>query len=145
VARSFHGGIDLSGDFERTGLALLEGFLFYLLAGFFTVRKGGGTYRGAWAGMWSGISSTIVFWLVFPLILIILLAQRIQLDTAYANKRGIILNFNQEFTHALQTVAPVLRHCHFCYLTRESLLRSAVHERDKKSVVPLIHMWKFSC
>ena len=89
-------------------LALLEGFLFYLLAGFFTVRRGGGTYRGAWAGMWSGISSTIIFWLVFPLILIILLAQRIQLDTAYANSRGIILNFSQEFTHALQTVAPVL-------------------------------------
>jgi hypothetical protein len=93
-------------------LALLEGFLFYLLAGFFTVRKGGGTYRGAWAGMWSGISSTIIFWLVFPLILIILLAQRIQLDTAYANRRGIILNFSQEFTHALQTVAPVLPNSH---------------------------------
>jgi serine/threonine protein kinase len=103
-------------------LALLEGFLFYLLAGFFTVRKGGGTYRGAWAGMWSGISSTIVFWLVFPLILIILLAQRIQLDTAYANKRGIILNFNQEFTHALQTVAPVLPNHSTSQTTAESLI-----------------------
>jgi serine/threonine protein kinase len=91
-------------------LALLEGFLFYLLAGFFTVRKGGGAYRGAWAGFWSGISSTIVFWLVFPLILIILLAQRIQLDTAIANKNGVILNFNQEFLHALQVVAPILPH-----------------------------------
>jgi hypothetical protein len=91
-------------------LALLEGFLFYLLAGFFTVRKGGGAYRGAWAGFWSGISSTIVFWLVFPLILLILLAQRIQLDTAIANKNGIILNFNQEFLQALQVVAPILPH-----------------------------------
>ena len=93
-------------------LALLEGFLFYLLAGFFTVRKGGGTYRGAWAGFWSGISSTFVFWLVFPLILIILLAQRIQLDTAYANRHGIMLDFNKEFTHALQTVVPALPTSH---------------------------------
>jgi serine/threonine protein kinase len=93
-------------------LALLEGFLFYLLAGFFTVHKGGGTYRGAWAGFWSGISSTIVFWLVFPLILLILLAQRIQLDTAIANKNGIILNFDQEFLHALQVVAPILPNNH---------------------------------
>ena len=93
-------------------LALLEGFLFYLFAGFFTVRKGGGSYRGAWAGFWSGISSTIVFWLVFPLILIILLAQRIQLDSAYANKHGIMLDFSKEFTHALQAVAPVLPNSH---------------------------------
>jgi serine/threonine protein kinase len=89
-------------------LALLEGFLFYLLSGFFTVRKGGGAYRGALAGFWAGISSTIIFWLVFPLILLILIARRIQLDTASANKRGVVLNFNKEFVHALRAVAPVL-------------------------------------
>ena len=89
-------------------LALLEGFLFYLLAGYFTTRKGGATYRGAWAGFWSGISSTIVFWIVFPVILLILLAQRIQLDTAYARKHGIILSLNKELIQALQVVTPVL-------------------------------------
>lgn len=89
-------------------LALLEGFLFYLCAGFFTVRKGGATFRGALAGFWSGIISTVAFWLVFPLILLILLAQRIQLDTAYASQHGTSLNFNEEFMHALQTVAPIL-------------------------------------
>lgn len=89
-------------------LALLEGFLFYVFAGFFTVRKGGATYRGAWAGFWSGIISTIAFWLVFPLILLFLLARRIQLDSASANRHGTVLNFNKEFIHALQTVAPTL-------------------------------------
>jgi serine/threonine protein kinase len=103
-------------------LALLEGFLFYLCAGFFTVRKGGATFRGALAGFWSGIISTISFWLVFPLILLILLAQRIQLDTAYANKHGTILNFNEEFMHALQTVTPVLPNHSTSQTPTESLI-----------------------
>lgn len=61
-------------------VAIFEGFFFYLLAGFFTTRKGGRSFRGAWAGFWSGIFSTIVFWVVLLVGILILWAQRIQLN-----------------------------------------------------------------
>jgi serine/threonine protein kinase len=85
-------------------VAILEGFLFFLLAGFFTTRKGGGSSRGAWAGFWSGIISTIVFWIIAAVGFVVLVTQRIQADTALARQSGIYPNPNLELNHALQVV-----------------------------------------
>lgn len=56
-------------------LAVVEGFLFYFLAGLLTTRKGGSSLRGIWAGFWAGIFSTIVFWGVFLVGLLIQVVQ----------------------------------------------------------------------
>ncbi len=53
-----------SSDFY---LATFVGFFFYLLAGFFTTRHGGGFFRGSWAGLWAGIYSTLIFWIALGL------------------------------------------------------------------------------
>jgi serine/threonine protein kinase len=53
-----------SSDFY---LATFVGFFFYLLAGFFTTRHGGGFFRGSWAGLWAGIYSTLIFWVALGL------------------------------------------------------------------------------
>ncbi len=85
-------------------LAIVEGFLFYLLAGFLTTRKGGRAFRGAWAGFWAGIASTIVFWIVAIAGFVILVTQRIEADTVAARQSGIVLNINSELNHAFQAV-----------------------------------------
>jgi serine/threonine protein kinase len=85
-------------------LGILEGFLFYLLAGFFTTRKGGSSSRGAWAGFWSGITSTIVFWVVAAIGFAVFVTQRIEADTAAARRLGFNLNPTRELNHALQVV-----------------------------------------
>ncbi len=69
-------------------LAIFEGLFFYLLAGFFTARKGGSSFRGAWAGFWSGIFSTIVFWAVLLVGILVLWAQRIQFNANAARLAG---------------------------------------------------------
>lgn len=85
-------------------VAILEGFLFFLLAGFFTTQRGGGSSRGAWAGFWSGTISTIVFWIVAAVGIIVLVTQSIQADTTLAHQRDINLNQKLELNHALQVV-----------------------------------------
>jgi hypothetical protein len=85
-------------------VAIVEGFLFYMLAGFMTTRKGGKAFRGAWAGFWSGIVSTVVFWIVTAIGFAVLVTQRVQADTAVAQRRGIYTNPDQELNHALQVV-----------------------------------------
>ncbi len=84
-------------------LAILESFLFYLIAGFFTTRKGGRSSRGAWAGFWSGITGTIVFWVAAAIGFAVLVTQRIAADAAAARRLGRNLNPN-ELNHALQVV-----------------------------------------
>jgi serine/threonine protein kinase len=86
-------------------LAILEGFLFYLIAGFFTTRKGGSSWRGAWAGFWSGFTGTIIFWVVLAIGFAVLVTQRIADDTAAAQRLGFNLNPNRELNHALQVVS----------------------------------------
>jgi len=66
-------------------LAVVMGFLFFIIAGFATTRKGGSSFRGVWAGVWAGISSTVVFWLVYGIGYVILLTSRIQ---SLASSRG---------------------------------------------------------
>ncbi len=85
-------------------VAILEGFLFFLLAGFFTTRKGGKSFRGVWAGFWSGIFSTIVFWIVAAAGFVVLVTQRIESDTVALRRLGIYPNANKELAHAFQVV-----------------------------------------
>jgi uncharacterized membrane protein len=64
-------------------VAIVVGLLFYLVAGYFTTRKGGSSLRGIWAGFWSGIISTAVFWVVLLiglLVQVVQLAQRLHLN-----------------------------------------------------------------
>lgn len=85
-------------------VAIVEGFLFYLFAGFFTTRKGGSSARGALAGFWAGIASTIVFWVVVAVGFVLLVTQRIQADTVAARQNGVFLNMTRELNRALQVV-----------------------------------------
>ncbi len=88
-------------------MAILIGFLFYLLAGFRTTYKGGSFWRGGWAGLWSGITSTIIFWIVFGIGLLLLLSQRISADTQAAQRRDTTLPHN-EVDRALKAIAPII-------------------------------------
>jgi hypothetical protein len=87
-------------------LATFMGFLFYALAGFMTTHKGGGSLRGGWSGLWAGITSTVMFWIVLFIGLFILLAQRVEVDTTKAQKRGRTLPPN-ELKHAWSAIQPV--------------------------------------
>ena len=86
-------------------LATLIGFLFYVLAGYMTTRKGGSFARGAWAGLWSGITSTVIFWIVLIFGLLMLVSQQIQSDRLAAQEQGAYLGPG-EFNYAFRTVAP---------------------------------------
>jgi serine/threonine protein kinase len=88
-------------------MAIVEGFLFFMLAGFLTTRKGGKLIRGAWAGFWAGIVSTVVFWIVTAIGFAVLVSQRVAADTEAAQRNGIVLP-NSELNQALQAVSATL-------------------------------------
>ncbi len=69
-------------------VAIVEGFLFFMLAGFLTTRKGGKTLRAAWAGFWAGTVSTVIFWIVVAVGFAVLVSQNIALQTANAQQNG---------------------------------------------------------
>src|SRR5256886_10476267 len=69
-------------------MAIVEGFLFFMLAGFLTTRRGGKTSRGAWAGFWAGIVSTVMFWFVVAVGFAVLVSQNIELQAASALRNG---------------------------------------------------------
>jgi serine/threonine protein kinase len=71
-------------------LAIGIAFLFYLLTGFLTTRRGGSAMRGALAGFWAGITGTTVFWITLFSGAIILVASRINADTLVARQQGNI-------------------------------------------------------
>ncbi len=87
-------------------LATVMGFLFYMLAGFTTTRRGGGSLRGGWAGLWAGITSAIMFWVVLFVGLFVLLAQRVEADTTSAQKQHVPLPHN-ELNSAWQMIQPM--------------------------------------
>ena len=89
-------------------VAMVEGFLFFMLAGFLTTRKGGKLSRGAWAGFWAGIVSTVVFWIVAIVGFAVLVSQHIAADSAAAQRNGINLNPDTELNQALQAVSVTL-------------------------------------
>jgi serine/threonine protein kinase len=88
-------------------VAIVEGFLFYMLAGFLTTRRGGKLIRGAWAGFWAGIVSTFVFWVVAIVGFAVLVSQRIATDTAAAQRNGSPLP-DTELNQAVQAVSATL-------------------------------------
>jgi len=59
-------------------LAVIMGFVFYVIAGFTTTRRGGSSIRGAWAGYWAGLTSTVVFWFVLSVGFLLRLSQYMQ-------------------------------------------------------------------
>lgn len=88
-------------------VAIVEGFLFFMLAGFLTTRKGGKSIRGAWAGFWAGVVSTLVFWVVAIVGFAVLVSQRIAADTVAAQRNGSPLP-DRELNQALQAVSASL-------------------------------------
>ncbi len=87
-------------------LAIGIGFLFYLLAGFFTTRRGGNAIRGAMAGLWAGITGTVFFWITLLLGAVILVAARINADTQRARQLGTTLP-SDEIQRAWKAVVPI--------------------------------------
>ena len=73
-------------------LSLLMGLLFYLIAGFTTTIRGGGTLRGAWAGYWAGITSVAMFWIVLVISITIRVAQRLQARSLPPREIGQVWN-----------------------------------------------------
>ena len=89
-------------------VAIVEGFLFFMLAGFLTTRKGGRTSRGAWAGFWAGIVSTVIFWIVVAVGFAVLVSQNIALQTARAQQSGTAQDPGTELRSALTVVEAAL-------------------------------------
>jgi serine/threonine protein kinase len=89
-------------------VAIVEGFLFFMLAGFLTTRKGGKTSRAAWAGMWAGAMSTVIFWIVVAVGFAVLVSQNIALQTANAQKYGTPQDAGLELHNAITVVGATL-------------------------------------
>ena len=89
-------------------VAIVEGFLFFMLAGFLTTRKGGRTSRGAWAGFWAGIVSTVIFWIVIAVGFAVLVSQNIALQTSRAQQNGTPQDPGTELHSALTIVGAAL-------------------------------------
>jgi len=70
-------------------LAMLMGFVFYVIAGFMTTRRGGPSLRGAWAGFWSGIDSTVTFWVVLLIGLVIRFLLLLQKEAIFSRDHGM--------------------------------------------------------
>jgi tRNA A-37 threonylcarbamoyl transferase component Bud32 len=88
-------------------LAILMGFMFYIIAGFSTTHRGGSSLRGGWSGFWAGITSTATFWVVFALGVAILVAQQLVTNGAPVDGPGGALLPN-ELLQTVQTVLPPL-------------------------------------
>jgi hypothetical protein len=89
-------------------VAVVEGFLFFMLAGFLTTRKGGKSFRAVWAGFWAGTVSTIMFWIVVAVGFAVLVSQNIALQTARAQRNGILQNPGQVLHNAITVVGATL-------------------------------------
>lgn len=86
-------------------VGILMGLLFYLVAGYFTTRRGGNAVRGGWAGLWAGFVSTLTFWIVLLIGLLIQLTNRINADERAARLHGGNVPQN-EIQRAWQAVMP---------------------------------------
>jgi hypothetical protein len=86
-------------------LAVLMGFCCYVLAGLFTTRRGGSSWRGFWAGCWSGVCSTLIFWIVYGIGYAIRFFQLQHYDGSY---RGPTSRIFGRTIHGVQTAFPSL-------------------------------------
>jgi serine/threonine protein kinase len=89
-------------------VAIVEGFLFFMLAGFLTTHKGGKSSRAVWAGIWAGTVSTLIFWIVVAIGFAVLVSQNIALQAAQAQQNGIPLNPGMELHNAITVVGATL-------------------------------------
>jgi serine/threonine protein kinase len=89
-------------------VAIVEGFLFFMLAGFLTTRKGGKTSRAVWAGFWAGTVSTAIFWIVILVGFAVLVSQNIALQTAKAQQNGTPQDARVELHNAITVVSATL-------------------------------------
>jgi len=89
-------------------VAIVEGFLFFMLAGFLTTRKGGKTLRAAWAGFWAGTVSTVIFWIVVAVGFAVLVSQNIALQTANAQQNGTTQDAGTQLQNAITVVGATL-------------------------------------
>ncbi|HXZ04073.1 MAG TPA: serine/threonine-protein kinase [Ktedonobacteraceae bacterium] len=85
-------------------VAIIEGFLFFLLAGFFTTRKGGKSLRAIWTGFWAGIVSTVTFWSVIAIGFAVLVSQNIARQTSNAQQNGSLQDAGKELQNAITAV-----------------------------------------
>ncbi len=81
-------------------LAILMGFVFYVIAGFTTTRRGGSSLRGGWAGYWAGVTSTVIFWFTFCVGLLIRLSQYMRAHSEVQHRSSDAVN------NALHAVLP---------------------------------------
>jgi serine/threonine protein kinase len=86
-------------------LALIMGFLFYVLAGFVTARRGGSPWRSFWSGFWAGIFSTIIFWIVYFIGVAIRIVQRLALVSKQTPGRSGMVLYNEAIQH-IHTALP---------------------------------------
>ena len=89
-------------------MAIVEGFLFFILAGFLTTRRGGKISRAAWAGFWAGIVSTILFWIVLAVGFAVLVSQNIAQQTANAQQNGTPQDAGTQLQNAITVVGATL-------------------------------------
>jgi serine/threonine protein kinase len=87
-------------------LGLVEGLLFYLLAGFFTTRKGGSIMRALRAGFWAGVISTIFYWIVLPIGVLIEALPGLQRIINDAQRNGVVVNSGEALRRAVNQVIP---------------------------------------
>jgi serine/threonine protein kinase len=85
-------------------VAIVEGFLFFMLAGFLTTRKGGKSSRAIWAGIWAGTVSTVTFWIVVAVGFVVLVSQHITLQTNNAQQNGTLQDPRIELQNAITVV-----------------------------------------
>ncbi len=87
-------------------LGLIEGLLFYLLAGFFTMRRGGSITRALRAGFWAGVISTIFYWIVLPIGVLIEALPGLQRLISDAQRNGVPVNSGEALRRAINQVVP---------------------------------------
>ncbi|HEY0757405.1 MAG TPA: protein kinase [Ktedonobacteraceae bacterium] len=90
----------LQDTFFYLGIAM--GLLFYMLAGFFTTRRGGPATSALRAGFWAGIFSTIFYWIALPLGVLIKALPLVQAVTITGNSPTP----DQAFRQAIREAAP---------------------------------------
>ncbi len=89
-------------------LATIIGFCFYVLAGYLTTYRGGGSLRGAWAGYWAGIYSTVSFWVALGLGLAITYIQQFQVISQHYHSKSGVVNISGLAWKATQIQLPDL-------------------------------------
>ncbi|HEY1350630.1 MAG TPA: serine/threonine-protein kinase [Ktedonobacteraceae bacterium] len=87
-------------------LGLVEGLLFYLLAGFFTTRRGGSLMRALRAGLWAGVVSTIFYWIVLPIGVLVQALPGVQKMVTDAQNNGVIINSSEALRRSINQAIP---------------------------------------